>query len=135
VFWGTTLTIRGIVSEIVVFVTVAGHFAFLAYLVAGGFVALRFPRSIGLHIAAVGWGIGSVVLHWPCPLTELERWARSRAGMAPLPLEGFNEHYLTGVLYPASAVGAVQVLVFTLVMLSWVLVAARRTHRPSERVA
>ena len=109
-----------------VFLTVAGHFAFLAYLVIGGFIAVRRPRTIVLHLAAVAWGIGSVVWHWPCPLTELERWARSWAGLAPLPPEGFNEHYLTGVLYPAHAVGTVQALVFTAVALSWGLVAAAR---------
>jgi hypothetical protein len=115
-------TIRSIVSELIVAVAVAGHFAFLGYLVAGGFLALRWPRSIGLHVAAVGWGMGSVLMSWPCPLTWLERWARAEAGMSPLPPEGFIEHYVTGEWYPATAVGAVQVLVFVIVVVSWALV-------------
>jgi hypothetical protein len=120
----------GIVSVVILIVVVAGHFAFLAYLVAGGFLALRWPRSAGLHVAAVGWAMGSVLLSWPCPLTWLERWARAGAGMAPLPPEGFIAHFVTGVLYPAQAEAAVQVLVFVAVAVSWgLLVGARSATR------
>ncbi|BBY89675.1 DUF2784 domain-containing protein [Mycolicibacterium murale] len=113
---------------------VAGHFAFLAYLVAGGFVALRWPRSIWLHLAAVLWGACSVVIGLPCPLTWVERWARADLGLAPLPPEGFIEHYLTGVLYPNDAVGLVQALVFATVVASWLLVSAiTRVGAPATR--
>lgn len=111
----------------ILIVVVAGHFAFLAYLVAGGFLALRWPRSTALHVAAVGWGMGSVLLSWPCPLTWLERWARAEAGMAPLPPDGFIAHYVTGVLYPANAATAVQVLVFVAVAVSWGLLVVNRS--------
>jgi hypothetical protein len=92
-------------------------------------VALRWRRTFGLHVAAVLWGAGSVVMGWPCPLTGLERWGRAHAGMSELPPEGFIEHYVTGLLYPEEAVGAVQVAVFLAVALSWGLVAARTRER------
>jgi hypothetical protein len=108
---------------IVVAVVVVAHFAFIGYLVVGGLVALRWPRTIFLHILAVVWGVGSLSLHLQCPLTDLERWARARAGMAPLPSDGFIAHYITGVLYPADAVGVVEAVVFTVVIVSWALLA------------
>lgn len=108
---------------IVVAVVVVAHFAFIGYLVVGGFVALRWPRTIFLHIVAVVWGVGSLSLHLQCPLTDLERWARARAGIAPLPSDGFIAHYITGVLYPADAVGVVEAVVFTVVIVSWALLA------------
>lgn len=109
-----------------VWVVVIAHFAFLAYLPSGGFLALRWRRTIGLHVAVVLWGIGSVVLHFWCPLTTLERWARARAGMAPLSPDGFIDHYVTGVLYPASADGYVRAAAFLAVLVSWIVYAARR---------
>ena len=104
---------------IVVAVVVAAHFAFIGYLVVGGLVALRWPRTIFLHMLAVVWGVGSLSLRLPCPLTDLERWARARAGMAPLQSDGFIAHYITGVLYPADAVGVVERVVFAVVIVSW----------------
>ncbi len=108
---------------IIVAVVVVAHFAFIGYLVVGGFVALRWPRTIFLHILAVVWGVGSLSLHLQCPLTDLERWARARAGIAPLPSDGFITHYITGVLYPADAVGVVEAVVLTVVIVSWALLA------------
>ena len=67
-----------IAALILVTLTVTMHFAFIAYLVTGGFVALRLRRTLPLHVAAVVWGLGSTLLGWPCPLTSLERWARAR---------------------------------------------------------
>jgi hypothetical protein len=121
---------------IVVAIVVAAHFAFIGYLMVGGFVALRWPRTIFLHLLAVIWGVGSLSLHLPCPLTDLERWARAHAGMAPLPSDGFIAHYITGVLYPADAVGVVEAVVFAVVIVSWSLFAyavVRARRRSSLR--
>lgn len=107
---------------------VVAHFAFLVYLPSGGFLALKWPRTIFVHVPVVLWGAGSVALHFWCPLTAAERWARSRAGMAPLNSAGFIEHYVTGTLYPASSGGYVQAVAFLAVLVSWILYAARR-HR------
>lgn len=109
----------------------AAHFAFLLYLTLGGFLALRWRRSIRWHVLAVLWGIGATVLDLRCPLTALERWARVRAGMTPLNPGGFIDHYLTGHLWPAGGTGGVEVAVFAAVLVSWIVYAL--TARPRNR--
>lgn len=104
----------------VVVLAVAVHFVFIGYLVFGGFLAWRFPATLWLHISVVLWGAASLTLGLSCPLTDLERFGRAGAGMAELPPEGFIEHYLNGVWYPADAATAVQALVFVAVVGSWV---------------
>lgn len=104
------------------------HFAFLGYLVAGGFLAWRWPRTVVVHVAAVVWGVGSVLIGFECPLTWLENWARVSGGRPALPPEGFIAHYLTGVVYPAYAVNVVRVLVVAVVVASWVGVVRRMRH-------
>ncbi|EUA85032.1 hypothetical protein I553_2815 [Mycobacterium xenopi 4042] len=54
------------------------------------------------------------VVRWaaPCPLTWLENMAREKAQMRPLDQGGFIDHYVEGVLYPADATRALQLLAF-----------------------
>jgi hypothetical protein len=111
--------------QAVVALAVAGHFAFICYVVVGGFVALHWRRTIWLHIPAALWGIAITAGHLNCPLTWLERWGRAKAGMTPLPPQGFIAHYIAGVLYPASWAGAVPIAVFAVVAVSWVGFALR----------
>lgn len=110
----------------IVAATVAAHFAFVVYVVVGGFLALRWPRTIWPHLAAVAWAAANAYLAVPCPLTELERWARREGGMEPLPSAGFISHYITGVFYPRDAATAVELATFALVLVSWALFARRR---------
>ncbi|MBU3749941.1 MAG: DUF2784 domain-containing protein [Mycobacterium sp.] len=123
----------------VLIAAVAAHISFLAYLPLGGFLALRWPRSLGLHIAVVVWALGSVIVGYDCPLTDVERWARSRAGLPPLSPAGFIDHYITRhlneVLPPAGGVGIMQVLVFAAVAVSWIVYARRVRRRPATAVA
>jgi len=107
------------------------HLLFLLYLTFGGFVAWRWPRTIVVHVCAVVWGLGSVVVGYDCPLTYAENWARHRAGDSGLPPEGFIAHYLTGVIYPESALGLVRALVAGCVVVSWVGLW-RRSRRVSS---
>ncbi|HUB55193.1 MAG TPA: DUF2784 domain-containing protein [Mycobacterium sp.] len=111
--------------HLVVVAVVVVHFAFLGYLIVGGFIALRWRRTIWLHVPTVLWGIAITVGHLDCPLTWLERWGRKNAGMALLPQEGFIAHYVIGVLYPANWAGSVPIAVFALVAVSWALYAWR----------
>ncbi|OBG41039.1 hypothetical protein A5672_13050 [Mycobacterium alsense] len=100
---------------------VALHFAFIAYVVAGGFLALRWRRTMWLHVPAVFWGAAIATNLTDCPLTWAERWARHHAGLPPLPPGGFIAHYVTGTLYPAGWLVGVQLAGFALVAVSWAL--------------
>ncbi|KAA8964811.1 DUF2784 domain-containing protein [Mycobacterium sp.] len=113
----------------VVALTVGAHFAYLLYLPSGGFLALRWPRTIVLHAAAVAWGVAVVGLRLPCPLTSLERWARARAHMEPLPAGGFVERYVSGVCYPGDRTGVAQTLAFLAAGVSWAVLARSRATR------
>ncbi|GAB0104109.1 DUF2784 domain-containing protein [Nocardia sp. JMUB6875] len=100
--------------------TAVVHFAFVAYVVVGGFLAWRWPRTIWLHLLAFAWGFSTVLFKFECPLTNLENWARHRAGEVGLPSSGFIDHYITGVLYPRSMLEEVRILVVLCVAVSWV---------------
>jgi hypothetical protein len=117
------------VYEVVVALAVAAHMAFIGFLIGGGLIALRWRHAIWLHVPAVLWGIAITTEHLDCPLTWLERWARAKSGMPPLPSEGFVAHYIAGVLYPVSWAGAVHIIMFAMVAASWALYAWRGWHK------
>lgn len=110
--------------RIAVVLIVAAHLVFVGYVVVGGFLALRRPRTLWLHGVAVAWA-ALIVAGTPagveCPLTWLERRARAAAGMSALPPDGFIAHYLTGVLYPPGWITGIDVAVLGTVLGSWVL--------------
>lgn len=111
--------------------TMLVHFAFLVYVVFGGFLAWRWPRTIVAHLAAVTWGILIVVFSLECPLTGPEDYFRKQDGGVGLP-GGFIENYLTGVIYPAEYVNLVRLLAAIVVLISWIgfaVVLRRRRAR------
>lgn len=110
-----------------VVVTIGAHFAYLFYVPSGGFLALRWPRTMVLHVPAVAWGVAVIGLRLPCPLTSLEAWARRRANMDSLPTTGFVDRYAGRLLDPVGGTGVAQVTAFAAAAVSWVVFAA--THR------
>ena len=52
---------------------VAAHFAFLGYLIGGGFLAWRWPVTIWVHALIVGWTAIILTGVVECPLTTIER--------------------------------------------------------------
>jgi hypothetical protein len=106
------------------------HFGFLVYVVFGGFLVLRWPRTLLLHLAAVAWGLASVLVGVECPLTALEGWFRARAGAPPL-TGGFIDHYLEGVVFPERYTPVVLATAAVVVLISWVLRARSRTEHRS----
>ncbi|WP_067574643.1 DUF2784 domain-containing protein [Nocardia acidivorans] len=115
--------------------TAGVHFLFVAYVVFGGFLAWRRPRTIWLHLAAFAWGFSTILFGFDCPLTNLENWARHQAGDPGLPSTGFIAHYITGVLYPSDAVDLVRVLVAITVLVSWAGFWFRVSRRRYGRAA
>ena len=75
------------------------HFLFMIFVVAGGCFLTRYPRIIWFHLPAAIWGVLVQVMHWPCPLTPLEQWLRSKASM-PITNQDFISHYLLKIIYP-----------------------------------
>jgi hypothetical protein len=76
------------------------HSAFVAFVVLGGFLALRWPRMSWVHLPAAAYGFLVEAAGWVCPLTPLEVWLRRRAGEAGF-AGGFVEHYLIPLVYPS----------------------------------
>lgn len=99
-------------------VVLALHFAYLAYVVVGGFVAWWWPKAIWVHLAACVWGMLIVLGTVDCPLTWAEDWARQRAGQAPL-TAGFVDRYLDNVIYPERYVNLVRLGMALVVAVSW----------------
>jgi hypothetical protein len=83
------------------------HVAFVAFVVLGGFVAIRRPRIAWLHVPAALWGAWAELTATICPLTPLENELRRRAGQAGYE-GGFVEHYLIPLLYPEGLTAAHQ---------------------------
>lgn len=79
---------------------VALHFAFIAFVTAGGFLTWRWPRLAWVHALALAWGLWILAAGALCPLTPLENAWRARAGGLGY-AGGFIEHYITPVIYPA----------------------------------
>src|SRR5262245_13736169 len=91
------------------------HLSFVAFVVAGGLIVLRWPRAAWLHVPAVLWG---VVIEWTgaiCPLTPLEVMLRRWGGEAGY-AGGFVEHTVLPLLYPAALTRGVQVVLGSLVV-------------------
>jgi hypothetical protein len=79
--------------------TVVLHLAFVAFVLFGGLLVLRWPRVAWLHLPAVAWGAWIEFAGTVCPLTPLENWFREQGGRHAYN-SGFVEQYLLPILYP-----------------------------------
>jgi hypothetical protein len=84
------------------------HFAFVAFVLFGGLLLLRWRRLVWLHLPAALWGVAIMFGGWICPLTPLENRLRRLSGGAGLE-GGFIEHYMLPLIYPAGLTRGVQV--------------------------
>jgi len=99
------------------------HFAFVAFVVAGGLLALRWPRIAWLHLPAAAWGAWIEASGAICPLTPWENRLRRLAGESGYP-GCFVEHYLIPLIYPAGLTATSQRWLAALVVLVNVAVYA-----------
>jgi Protein of Unknown function (DUF2784) len=126
------------------------HAGFVAFVVLGAVLALRWPRIAWVHVPVVLWGAGIEFLGGICPLTPLENHWRRLAGELGYP-GGFVEHYVMSALYPDGLTRQVQLVLGALVLLVNVLIytwvfrrrscgrwcwpRGRRQPNPSDRVS
>ena len=104
------------------------HFAFIVFVVAGGWLVLRRPMLAWLHLPAVVWGALVEFSGWICPLTPLEVFFLRRSGAAGYS-GGFIEHYLSPVIYPDGLTPAMQTLLGAAVVVINGLVYAQLLRR------
>jgi hypothetical protein len=107
-------------DRLVADIIVVAHLAFVAFVVAGGLLLLRWPRLAWLHLPAAAWGAYAELTATVCPLTPLENHFRHRAGTGGGGgggyEGGFVEHYVMPVLYPAGLTPEHQVWLGVLVV-------------------
>jgi len=112
------------------------HAAFVAFVMLGGLLVLRWPRLAWLHLPVVAWGAGIEFTGGICPLTPLENHWRALAHEQGYS-GGFVEHYVFGLLYPAGLTPSVQIALGLLVLVvngaiyAWVWRRRRSARRRS----
>jgi hypothetical protein len=84
------------------------HACFVLFVMLGGFLVLWKVSLAWYHVPAVMWGAGIEFLGWVCPLTPLENMLRVRGGVAGY-ANGFIEHYIVPILYPAALTRKMQI--------------------------
>ena len=92
------------------------HFLFVAFVLGGGLLALRWPRLLWLHVPVVAWGVLVEVMGWICPLTLLENQLRTLAGSSAYS-GSFIERYCLPILYPDGLTPKIQWLLAGLVLM------------------
>jgi hypothetical protein len=75
------------------------HLLFVAFVVAGGFLVVRWPKLAWLHLPAAAWGAFIEFTGGICPLTPLENRLRVLGGGSAYSGD-FVERYLLPILYP-----------------------------------
>jgi len=107
------------------------HALWLAFVVFGALLALRWRRVLWAHAPVVAWGALVEFTGWVCPLTPWENDLRRLGGQEGY-AGGFIERYVTAIIYPEGLTREIQiglgigVLVLNAGLYWWVL---RRTQR------
>ena len=112
------------------------HALFILWIIFGALLTRDRPVLRVLHIASLIWGILTELILWPCPLTVLENWLESQAGVEPYN-GGFLLHYLDKLVYPDVSpmlltIIGVLVCVANLAIYLWIFVAGRRRIEHSK---
>ncbi len=84
------------------------HFAFILFVIIGGFLVIRWRWIIWLHIPCAVWGALIEFTGWICPLTPWENQLRISAGSTGYS-GGFIEHYILPIIYPSGLTRELQV--------------------------
>jgi hypothetical protein len=103
------------IAALLVDLVLSVHAAFALFVIAGGWLALRWRPLIVLHLPALAWGATVELTGWICPLTPLENHLRRIAGESTYQGD-FLQHYLTVALYPAALTRHIQLTLAALLL-------------------
>lgn len=109
------------------------HLGFIAFVVLGGLLILRYRWVIFVHLPAAVWGTFVEISGRICPLTTWENSLRRSAGESGY-ADSFVEHYLLPVIYPAGLTRSIQfwiaglVIVANIVIYAWLLYRWQRSR-------
>jgi len=93
------------------------HLLFICFVIAGGFLLIRWRWLIFLHLPAVLWAALLEFRGLICPLTPLEqslRYLGNQEGYSG----GFIQHYLLPVIYPPQLQETIQIILGLLVVIT-----------------
>lgn len=85
------------------------HLAFIGFALLGALLVIRWRWLIFLHLPAAAWGFFIEISGGICPLTYAENFLRRRGGELGY-ADGFIEHYLTAIIYPAGLTRNIQLV-------------------------
>lgn len=122
---------NGLLADLVVLL----HAAFVLFVVFGGLLVLKWPRTTWVHLPAAAWGAAVEFGGWICPLTYLEVWLRG-PGSHLGNRSDFVSRFLLPILYPPELTRMVRialglfVIVINLIIYwhVWKSHAPRRPH-------
>jgi Protein of Unknown function (DUF2784) len=118
----------GALADVVVLL----HLGFIAFVLAGGLLALRWRRVAWVHVPAAVWGTAIEIGGWICPLTPLENSLRVAAGAQGYS-GSFVEHYVLPLVYPSSLSRFTQLVLAAIVLVLNLLVYGVAWHRTRRR--
>lgn len=110
------------------------HLAFIAFVIFGGLLALRWRRVVLVHAPAVAWAVFVEMTGTICPLTFVENRLRAAAGLTGYAGD-FVGHYLMRVIYPAGLTHATQMLLAVVVIVVNVAIYAAMLRPKREPLA
>ncbi len=122
---GAVTRVRVVLALSAAVLVVVVHLGYLAYMVFGGFLALRRFAWLWPHIGSTVYSVYVTTTDFTCPLTALEKWLIAQSGR--MPYEGsFTAYYLRDTLYPAQYETAVWLSGMGLAVVSYAVVLRRR---------
>src|SRR5579862_7536425 len=92
------------------------HFTFILFVLFGAVLMMRWRWIVIAHLPAAAWGFFVEITGRICPLPYVENYLREQAGESGYS-QGFIEHYLLPVVYPAGLTQAIQYVLAGVVVL------------------
>jgi len=114
---------------------VLAHLLFIAFVICGGLLVIRWPRLAVVHLPAAVWGAVVEIFGLICPLTPLENHFRLLAGNSSYSGD-FIARYLLPIIYPENLTATMQqvfggfVIIINLIFYTIIIQKLRsRKHR------